>query len=451
MKSRLDKDLNLFGIKIPRASLRQGTLFLGTTGSGKTRGLIRPALDQLLARGDAAVIVDVKGDLLPIVVQTLKRCGRSADLVTLGAGKHDQTFNPLADGSLSPHQIVNQLQLATSITGQESGQRTRAEEMFWMTSRTELLCSLVELAQKTITANGDQTPLTFAHLQKLRRLLSKPSASLVTWACEAAELLSENGAAGLIEFAAYPDSTRACVLGSAMNLIAPFTRPPLAQLVMPTPERPHFEIADVYNRSKVLVVTATQAEHAAEIWPGMMLFKLALYRSVLSRPRLPVRQDNELVIVLDEYNRLIMPHDCMASEHLVMEASRASRTSFILAAQNLSGLEAIGGNLITDKIAALCSNFVFLNNNCPVTARLAQRVLGTKKTFEQHQSVSPLPPPPWLFPESQAMADRKVVNTVLVPTETPVVSPAELSRLPAGTAHMKLADGSLHRFQCTFD
>lgn len=254
-----------------------------------------------------------------------------------------------------------------------------------------------------------------------------------------------------MEFAAYPDSTRACVLGSAMNLIAPFTRSPLAQFVMPTPERPHFEIAEIYNQSKVPVVTATQAEHAAEVWPGLLLFKLALYRSVLARPRLPVRQDNELVIVLDEFNRLIMPHDCMASEHLVMEASRASRTSFILAAQNLSGLEAIGGSLITDKIAALCSNFVFLSNNCPVTATLAQRILGTKKTSEPHQSISPLPPPPWLFPESKPMPDHKVVNTVMVPKEIPIVSQAELSRLPAGMAHIKLADGSVHKFQCTFD
>jgi hypothetical protein len=134
-----------------------------------------------------------------------------------------------------------------------------------------------------------------------------------------------------------------------------------------------------------------------------------------------------------------------------MEQARSSKTSFILACQNLSGLEAIGGNVIMDKLAALASNFCFLANSCPATARLAQRVLGTRKTFERHESVTPLPPPPLLFPEDGGTNERTVTSTILVPVEEPVVTQSELSRLPTGVAHLKLVDGTIHKIQCSFD
>jgi hypothetical protein len=53
--------------------------------------------------------------------------------------------------------------------------------------------------------------------------------------------------------------------------------------------------------------------------PSFLLFKQALYRMVLSRPRLKIRQDNHLLVCLDEYTRMMLAHDSLASEHVVME------------------------------------------------------------------------------------------------------------------------------------
>jgi type IV secretory pathway TraG/TraD family ATPase VirD4 len=450
MKPNVDSQiLDLHGVKIPRAWLLQHLLITGTTGSGKSHGIIKPILRQCLAQGDAAVIFDVKGDLLGITQEALARCGRSCDLVTLGTGDGDVTFNPLADQTLSANQIVQQLLLVSSLTGQALSQRAGAEDLFWSSARTELLCAMVELAMQTLAETSEV--LNFGHLQKLRRNLSQPANILQRWAADAAELLSENGACSLTEFAHFPDTTRACVLNSATNLISPFLRPPLSLFVAPTPTRPAFNLADLINQSKVLVVTAGHAEQAADLWPAFLLFKQALYRMVLSRPRLKIRQDNHLLVCLDEYTRMMLAHDSLASEHVVMEQARSSKTSFILACQNLSGLEAIGGNVIVDKLAALASNFCFLANSCPATARLAQRVLGTRKTFVRHESVTPLPPPPLLFPEASGPAERTVTSTVIVPVEEPVVTQSELSRLPTGAAYLKLVDGTIHKIQCAFD
>jgi type IV secretory pathway TraG/TraD family ATPase VirD4 len=445
------KTIHLHGVTIPREWIQSHLFVVGATGTGKSRGILRPIIAQTLSQGDAAVIFDPKGDLLGIVREALNRCGRTRDLITLGTGENDLTFNPLADPQLLPHQVVNQLVQCASLTGQALSQRSGSEDLFWSTARIELLCALIELGQKTVADSDEKTSFTFIHLQRLRRQLSQPHASLLRWAGATAELLSENSATSLLEFASLPDPTRACVLTSASNLIAPFLRPPLAEFVLPTAKRPSLRLPDIINHSKVVVVTAAQAEQVQDIWTGFLLFKQALYRLVMARSRLPVRQDNQLLVCLDEYNRLILAPDSHASEHVVMESARAAKTSFILAAQNVSGLEAVGGGVITDKLAALAGNVCFLANSCPATARLAQRVLGTRKTLERHEAVTPLPPPPLLFPEDRPPAEHTVTSTVLVPTEIPVMTAAELSRLPTGSAHLKLVDGSIHKIQCAFD
>lgn len=128
----------------------------------------------------------------------------------------------------------------------------------------------------------------------------------------------------------------------------------------------------------MVIVTAGRAEHANDLWPAFLLFKQTLYKMVLARPRLPVRQDNHVLVVLDEYTRMLTSHDAQSSEHVVMEQSRSSKFSFVLACQNLSGLGHVGGHVVVDKIMALASNFCFLANTCPATGRLAQRVCGCR-------------------------------------------------------------------------
>ena len=442
--------LNLHGIKIDRNTLNQHMLITGTTGSGKTHGVIKPLLRQILAQGDAAVIFDVKGDLLEVVQEALQKCGRSADLVTLGIGPNDATFNPLSDDSLTPSQIVTQLITASSFSSKD--ERSRNEEMFWQNARVELLCSIVELARVKNRAEGSNQPISFLDLLAIRSQISMSSGKLKSWAAEVSDGISNTALAGLNDYAMLPDNTRGCVLNSVSSLIAPFMREPLSSFVNPGPGRKELKLPDILNQSKVVVVTGSNAELMQDLWPAFILFKQALYRFVLSRPRLKgVRQDNNLVICLDEYNRMISTADLQSSEHVALETARSSKTSFILAAQNLSGLEAAGSQLIVNKIAALCGTFCFLANNCQVTASLAHRCLGTKIVNKRHKSVSRRLPPPLLFAQDNFRKAPDEAGVTLVPVEEPVVSLVALSRLKTGVAHVKLVDGSVRKIQCTFN
>ena len=442
-----DKKIDLHGVKFPRCFLQTHCLVTGASGSGKTNGIIKPLLRQLLPLGDACVVFDVKGDLLDIVKDALSRCGRMQDLVTLGVGENDLTFNPLADSSQSAHEIATRLVSSLSTTGQSSQQQSRNDELFWEQWRIELLTVMVELARVAT----DKTPLNFTHLQKLRPFFSQSGSKLERWAKETGQLLSENSATTLAEFAQLAETTRGCVVGSAATLLSPFLRPPLSEFVIPTEKRPALGLSDIINQSKVLVVTGAQAEHAHSLWPVFLWFKLALYQMVLTRTRLPVRQDNQLIVILDEYNRMILGSDSQMAEHVVMEAARSNKTSFILAAQNLSGLEiASGGSVVVDKIAALTSNLCFLSNSCSVTARLAATVLGKRKTHDKHRTITDQPPPPLFFPREHSPRTT-YSNTVLVPVEKPVLSVSQLARLKPGHAYLKLMDGSVHKIKCTFD
>jgi len=124
--------------------------------------------------------------------------------------------------------------------------------------------------------------------------------------------------------------------------------------------------------------------------------------------------------------------------------------AFILAAQNLSGLTAVNGDVLTDKLAALCGNQIFLANSCPATLRLAQRCFGDHIVLRRHKTLEPTLPAPQLFPEEEP-DEQPASQVTLVPVEVPLISAATLARLPAGAARAKLADGSVHQFQCTFD
>ena len=444
-----DKIIALHGVKFPRSYLAQHLGIFGNSGSGKTNGIIKVLLRQLLGQGDAAVIFDVKGDLLDITKEALSRCGRRQDLVTLGVGENDLTFNPLANPALSAHEIATQLVTSLSMTGQSAQQRSRNDELFWEQWRNELLTVMVELARAVTTA--DQTPLTFTHLQRLRPFFSQEESKLARWAKEAGQLLSEHSAATLLEFSALADSTRGCVVGSALTMLAQYARSPISDFVIPTSSRPALNLPDILNHSKVLVVTGAQAEHAQNLWPAFLWFKQALYQMILSRTRLPIRQDNQLLVVIDEYNRLMLGADSPMSEHVVLEAARSNKTSFIIAAQNLSGLEiAGGGSVVVDKLTALTSNLCFLSNSCSVTARLAGTVLGKRKTFDKHRTISHPPPPPLFFPQNHHH-QTTYSNTVLVPVEKPVLSAEQMARLKPGHGYLKLVDGSVHKIKCTFD
>ena len=125
-------------LRIPERGLYTGTIALGAIGSGKTRGLILPAMHQLFGYrpGDAeeklsGIVLEVKGDLCRHLSRILRECGREADYVDVSLDS-DIRYNPL-NNDLDPYaQAFNIASIITSIWG-------KGKEPFWQQSYTDLV------------------------------------------------------------------------------------------------------------------------------------------------------------------------------------------------------------------------------------------------------------------------------------------------------------------------
>ncbi|MCU1226196.1 MAG: hypothetical protein JWQ42_4289 [Edaphobacter sp.] len=127
-----------YWLTIPERGLYTGIASFGSIGSGKTYGLILPAIRQLFAyRADdparrlSGIVLEVKGDLCRQLQRILKWCGREQDYVEVSLDG-DVRYNPL-NNTLDPYaQAFNIASIITSIWG-------KGREPFWQQSYTDLM------------------------------------------------------------------------------------------------------------------------------------------------------------------------------------------------------------------------------------------------------------------------------------------------------------------------
>jgi hypothetical protein len=131
-------------LSIPERGLYTGIASFGSIGSGKTYGLILPAMRQLFAycaddpaRKLSGIVLEVKGDLCGQLQRILKWCGREQDYVEVSL--HGEIrYNPL-NSSLDPYaQAFNIASIITSIWG-------KGKEPFWQQSYTDLVRYVIML------------------------------------------------------------------------------------------------------------------------------------------------------------------------------------------------------------------------------------------------------------------------------------------------------------------
>jgi hypothetical protein len=125
-------------LSIPERGLYTGIAAFGSIGSGKTYGLILPAMRQLFAyRADdsarklSGIVLEVKGDLCRQLQRILKWCGREQDYIEISLDG-DIRYNPLNNSLDAYAQAFNIASIITSIWG-------KGKEPFWQQSYTDLV------------------------------------------------------------------------------------------------------------------------------------------------------------------------------------------------------------------------------------------------------------------------------------------------------------------------
>jgi len=131
-------------LSIPERGLYTGIASFGSIGSGKTYGLILPAMRQLFAyRADdptrrlSGIVLEVKGDLCRQLQRILKWCGREEDYIEVALDGNVR-YNPLNNSLDAYAQAFNIASIITSIWG-------RGKEPFWQQSYTDLVRYVIML------------------------------------------------------------------------------------------------------------------------------------------------------------------------------------------------------------------------------------------------------------------------------------------------------------------
>jgi len=125
-------------LAIPERGLYTGIASFGSIGSGKTYGLILPAMRQLFAykandpeRKLSGIVLEVKGDLCRQLQRILKWCGREDDYIEVSLDGNIR-YNPLNNSLDAYAQAFNIASIITSIWG-------KGKEPFWQQSYTDLV------------------------------------------------------------------------------------------------------------------------------------------------------------------------------------------------------------------------------------------------------------------------------------------------------------------------
>ena len=125
-------------LKIPEHGLYTGIAVIGSIGSGKTQGVILPAMRQLFAyratdptRKLSGIVLEVKGDLCRQLKRILESCGRTDDYVEVSLDG-PMRYNPLNNSLDAYAQAFNIASVITAIWG-------KGKEPFWQQSYTDLV------------------------------------------------------------------------------------------------------------------------------------------------------------------------------------------------------------------------------------------------------------------------------------------------------------------------
>lgn len=109
----------------------------GASGTGKSRGLIRPALFGIIERGESAIVTDSKGELYADTAELFRSHGYEVQVFNLVTPEHGDSWNCMSD--LGGDTLLAQV-LTNVIIGNTSSGKT---DHFWDNGEGNLLKALI--------------------------------------------------------------------------------------------------------------------------------------------------------------------------------------------------------------------------------------------------------------------------------------------------------------------
>jgi hypothetical protein len=402
----------------------------GSTGSGKTTGLINPLLQQLIAwkasdqnlRVGLLVLDPKADDSSAKIAEYARAAGRERDLLVLSA--HGNAWYDLLGGLERLDQVEAYAQRLLSGT-RDMGQ----DNHYW----TETRNGLVETALILLLANG--TPVHFSDAVSFMQAwwfssdqqAIEPKVSFVQKLLSGADLTSltrrrlELALLEVQNWSKMDGRTKELHKSCLSNALRPLLSAAAQGFFAPKSLlfRP-----EAVLEGKILIVSCDAILHPALSRLIFRVVRRDFYAAVQSRPVTRPEENRLCGLIADELPLSVMPEDVEA-----LSVIRARNGFVVAACQSLTGLDEVLGMRGREALLANFNSVFFFASRESALDAQALLTLGTKEVRPRMDSFGDL-------------GDLQLLGQAGAVIRQPVCPPGSLARLKQHQAFVKLADGS---------
>lgn len=394
---------------LPALGLYTGAFVVGPPGTGKTAGILRPALNQLFAwkPGDdgqkmAGLVMDYKASLVPPVREAAARNGRTDDLLLIGPS-HQVRWNPLHAPELEPRVLAGRI---LAVLENMSGQSSKGDTAWIVDNASRVAEHAIGIVR---TATG------YVTLQDVHEFITGISANLDNAAedetpARAADaflvpydaLFKSNGGDNIAyqhhrryfvqEFAGIESRYRTIYINELQRVTQYFVDPKYTELYSPRETEINYPgAAEAIDRGLVTVLDATVDKYGTLATMLGVFLKLDFMRAAIARPQRH-RDDPKynftrpLLFLCDEYQEFATTGD--QGDDSFYAVCRESKVVSIVATQSRASLVRRLGEDRTKVLLASLRTKIFLALSDPTDAEWAAKVCGEDWAEVENTSVN---------------------------------------------------------------
>ncbi len=154
----------------PNTGLNQHFLIYGASGTGKSRGFVKPFLMQAVRRGESVVTLDPKGELYEMTAGFAKKHGAVVRVYNLLDMENSDGFNCISDLESDKSLVQSVAQVIIRNTSNAS-----EKQDFWEKAEMNLLMAMLHYVADMRDGSGRLLPIEKRSLGEIYKILSSKS------------------------------------------------------------------------------------------------------------------------------------------------------------------------------------------------------------------------------------------------------------------------------------
>lgn len=355
------------------------TLVIGSSGSGKTRGVVKPLVNILAKHGESMILTDPKGELYQANAEYLKKLGYNVIILNFREPENGSAWNPLS----LPYQYYKEgnkdkaTELLDDVSLSILYDPNNKNDPFWEQSASSyfsgLALGLFETAKEdevnlnsinAMTTDGDERFGTSKYINEYFNLLGKNSNAYIF-------------ASGTITA---PSETQGGILSTFRQKVRTLTsRDSLSEML----GHSDFDLRDI-GKGKTAIFIVIHDEKTTYHSLATIFIKQC-YETLVdvaqqNGGKLPYRTN----FILDEFQNMPPLKDVDAM--VTAARSRLMRFTFII--QNFSGLNDTYGKEVAEVIRGNCGNIIYLISTELAALEEISKMCGEVKSKKDDKTAS---------------------------------------------------------------